>query len=477
MSTKKTQTRTKADTKAVDGPALIQVAASDIIPNPDNPRRDLGDLTELAASIASQGVQQPLVVTPADGDGKHMLIMGHRRRAASVKAGLDTLPCIVRQADTRQQAELMLTENIQRSGLTPMEEARGYARLLDLGETEDAMAKATGRSRATVRRRLKVAAIRPDLVPAAQVSFDQLEQIAEFGDRSDLQAALSRDAGTNNWNSTLALCRQEVAHAVWYSTARKTMQDLGLESVEGVGNIYDDPNGYEVVERCAVGRDLADKLSGLNAHDRDRINSAAIVDSGNLYRRGIILLRRLSEQELVEQERKQAERTEQERIAAENQLQEEKDRQAEEENLARLLDFSERAERLVCEHLDHMAKRATPLQNSRDILAAAVIHMAVYEDDIEGILHDPLYTDPWGEGTCLFEPDDKHRVQAAIHVLLKGMTWEHSATSWTTEDKYGLPMLRDYYAILAMTGYQVSDEEQQALDGSLKKSEEQIPQE
>lgn len=476
MSTKKTQTRTKADTKAVDGPALIQVAVSDIIPNPDNPRRDLGDLTELAASIASQGVQQPLVVTPADGDGKHMLIMGHRRHAASVKAGLDTLPCIVRQADTRQQAELMLTENIQRSGLTPMEEARGYARLLDLGETEDAMAKATGRSRATVRRRLKVAAIRPDLVPAAQVSFDQLEQIAEFGDRSDLQAKLSRAAGTNNWNNALDRCRKEAERAAWYSTARQIMQDLGLESVEGVEDIYDDPTGYEKVARCSVGINLAAKLESLNAHDRDRINSAAIVDSGSDYSRGVILLHRLSERELAEQERQQAEQTEQERRQAEKRLQEEKEQQAEQEAMARLLDFSERAERLVCEHLDHIAKRATPLQNSRDILSAAVIHMAVYEDNIEGILHDPLYTDPWGEGTCLFEPDDKHRVQAAIHVLLKGMTWEHSATSWTTEDKYGLPMLRDYYAILAMTGYQASDEEQQALDGSLKKSEEQTPQ-
>lgn len=474
MSTKKTQTRTKTDTKAVDGPALIQVAASDITPNPDNPRRNLGDLTELAASIASQGIQQPLVVTPADGDGKHMLIMGHRRHAASVKAGLDTLPCIVRQADTRQQAELMLTENIQRNGLTPMEEARGYARLLDLGETEDAMAKATGRSRATVRRRLKVAAIRPDLIPAGQTSFDQLEQIAAFGDRPDLQAELSRAAGTNNWDNALDRCREQVRHAAWFGKVRDTARELGWETVDGLTSAYRTPSGYERIWRLAPGEDLRHRLANLGVEERERVNTLAVADSGEIYNRGVILLHRPTEEEIAERERENAERSEQENRRRAEQAQASRARS---EYVARRAGFARRATRLVSDHLERIVKRATPLPKSRDILAAAVLHADTYRRNVGVSMSDPMLNDPWGTGNRLTEPDDRHRVQAAIYILLKGMTLGQVPSIWASEDHYCLPMLRDYYAILAMTGYQASDEEQQALDGSMKEETEQTPQE
>lgn len=474
MSTKKTPAKAKTVTKAVDGPALIQVAAADITPNPDNPRRNLGDLTELAASIASQGIQQPLVVTPADGQGKHMLIMGHRRHAASVKAGLNTLPCIVRQADTRQQAELMLTENIQRNGLTPMEEARGYARLLDLGETEDAMAKATGRSRATVRRRLKVAAIRPDLIPAGQTSFDQLEQIAAYGDRPDLQAKLSRAAGTNNWDYTLDQCREQVKHAAWFGQVRDTARELGWETVNGLPSAYRTPSGYERIWRLSPGEDLRNCLANLGVEERVRVTTLAVADSGESYNRGAILLHRPTEEEIAERERENAERSEQENRRRAEQAQASRARS---EYIARRAGFARRATRLVSDHLERIVKRATPLPKSRDILAAAVLHTDIYGYSVGVSMSDPMLNDPWGTGNRLTEPDDRHRVQAAIYTLLKGMTLDHLPSTWGSENQHCLPMLRDYYAILAMTGYQASDEEQQALDGSMKDETEQTPQE
>ncbi|MBH9979468.1 ParB/RepB/Spo0J family partition protein [Bifidobacterium sp. W8108] len=474
MSTKKTPAKAKTVTKAVDGPALIQVAASDITPNPDNPRRNLGDLTELAASIASQGIQQPLVVTPADGQGKHMLIMGHRRHAASVKAGLNTLPCIVRQADTRQQAELMLTENIQRNGLTPMEEARGYARLLDLGETEDAMAKATGRSRATVRRRLKVAAIRPDLIPAGQTSFDQLEQIAAYGDRPDLQAKLSRAAGTNNWDYTLDQCREQVKHAAWFGQVRDTARELGWETVNGLPSAYRTPSGYERIWRLSPGEDLRNCLANLGVEERVRVTTLAVADSGESYNRGAILLHRPTEEEIAERERENAERSERENRRRAEQAQASRARS---EYIARRAGFARRATRLVSDHLERIVKRATPLPKSRDILAAAVLHTDIYGYSVGVSMSDPMLNDPWGTGNRLTEPDDRHRVQAAIYTLLKGMTLDHLPSTWGSENQHCLPMLRDYYAILAMTGYQASDEEQQALDGSMKDETQQTPQE
>lgn len=135
------------------------IAATLIGPHARNVRRDLGDLTELSASIAAQGLLQPLVVAP-EGD-EYVLIAGHRRHAAAAKAGVTSLPCIVRtDLDTPAKViAAMLTENLQRTDLTVMEEADAYAQLELLGVKEAAIVKTTGRSRKTVHERLLLASL------------------------------------------------------------------------------------------------------------------------------------------------------------------------------------------------------------------------------------------------------------------------------------------------------------------------------
>jgi ParB/RepB/Spo0J family partition protein len=135
--------------------AMLQVA--EIRPNPGNPRKrfDEGALAELAASIREHGVVEPLVVTRADG--KYLIICGERRWRAAQLAGLETLPCIVRDIDPEAATEIMLIENLQRQDLDPIEEAEGFRELLEHhGYTQDSLAQRVGLSAGQVETRLRL---------------------------------------------------------------------------------------------------------------------------------------------------------------------------------------------------------------------------------------------------------------------------------------------------------------------------------
>ena len=127
--------------------------------HPENPRKDLGDLTELAKSIAVNGVMQNLTVVPTeDKPGEYYALIGNRRHQAAVIAGIEELPCrIVTGMDRREQLSTMLEENMQRNDLTIFEQAQGFQLMLDLGETEDSIAEKTGFSKSTIRHRLNIA--------------------------------------------------------------------------------------------------------------------------------------------------------------------------------------------------------------------------------------------------------------------------------------------------------------------------------
>lgn len=122
----------------------------------DNPRTKLGDLDELAQSIVAHGILEPLIVTP-DGEGGYSLVIGHRRFAAADQAGLDVVPAIIREfEDDRTRREVMLVENLQRSDLDPLEEARAYSQLLALDRTQRDIAESIGRSQSHVSKRLSL---------------------------------------------------------------------------------------------------------------------------------------------------------------------------------------------------------------------------------------------------------------------------------------------------------------------------------
>src|SRR5215831_16678747 len=134
----------------VTGSAEVRPILS-LRPNPLNPRGELdpAGLDELADSIRAQGVLQPLLVTPGG-----VVVAGHRRLAAARQARLTEVPVMVRDLDRAQQQEIMLVENLQRQDLSPVEEARGYRRILDEGHATAQLARRIGVPAARINARL-----------------------------------------------------------------------------------------------------------------------------------------------------------------------------------------------------------------------------------------------------------------------------------------------------------------------------------
>ncbi|MGC2620369.1 MAG: ParB/RepB/Spo0J family partition protein [Acidobacteriaceae bacterium] len=131
-------------------PREIPVGEIDRSPYQTRTRFDEAQLAELAASIAATGVVQPIVVRPIAG-GRFQLIAGERRWLASQRAGKETVPAIVRHASDEQAMEMTIVENLQRTDLNPMEQARAYEQLArEFQLTQEQMAKRTGKDRASV---------------------------------------------------------------------------------------------------------------------------------------------------------------------------------------------------------------------------------------------------------------------------------------------------------------------------------------
>ncbi|HEY6803499.1 MAG TPA: ParB/RepB/Spo0J family partition protein [Pyrinomonadaceae bacterium] len=129
-------------------------------PNPEQPRSDFGDLTELTASIAEKGVLEPLLVKPNRLTGRWMIIAGERRYRSALRAGLKEVPCVEMEVDEGTIAEIALIENMQRKDLTVWEEADGLLSLIErFGYTHDDVARKVGKSRSTVTEAMAIARI------------------------------------------------------------------------------------------------------------------------------------------------------------------------------------------------------------------------------------------------------------------------------------------------------------------------------
>lgn len=137
-----------------------KVAIEFVRPNPRNPRRNFAetDLEELAASIAERGIIQPVVVRQAPNlPDVYEIVAGERRWRAAQRAGLAEIPVVVVEADDRLSLELAIVENVQRSDLNPMEEARGYEQLMaEFNYTQNDLARIIGKSRSHVANTLRL---------------------------------------------------------------------------------------------------------------------------------------------------------------------------------------------------------------------------------------------------------------------------------------------------------------------------------
>jgi ParB family chromosome partitioning protein len=178
------------------------VPLEDIDPNPNQPRRSLGDLSELTASIREKGVLEPILVRPF---GKRFqIIAGERRFRAASEAGLGEIPCIVRESSDAETMELALIENLQREDLSPFEEADGLRSLADTYHyTHEKMAERLGKSRTSITESLSLTQM-PDevreLCRLADIhSKSLLLQVVRQSDRAnmiDFVHRLQQEGGT-----------------------------------------------------------------------------------------------------------------------------------------------------------------------------------------------------------------------------------------------------------------------------------------
>ena len=185
-----------------DQPILVEIPVADVTPNPHQPRVHFDEetLAELAASITQLGVLQPVLVRRV-GDS-YQLIAGERRWRAARRAGLATVPAVVRTTDDVRAVEQALVENLHRQDLTPLEEAAAYQQLIeDFGLTHDDVAQRVGRSRSTVTNTLRLLGLPPGvqhLLADGKLSAGHARALLGTPDRA-LQERLARQAVSEGW--------------------------------------------------------------------------------------------------------------------------------------------------------------------------------------------------------------------------------------------------------------------------------------
>lgn len=182
--------------KAYETDKIVMIDPKHIHPHPNNPRKDLGDLTELRASVKKNGIMQNLTVIPMDEPGEYMALIGHRRSESARLEELEAVPCIIKEGLSElEQLNIMMEENMQRNDLTICEQAQGFQMMLDLGENADSIAEKTGFSKATVYHRLNLAKLDQGLLKKTQEneSFQlslkdlyELEKISDVEKRNEV---------------------------------------------------------------------------------------------------------------------------------------------------------------------------------------------------------------------------------------------------------------------------------------------------
>ena len=176
-------------------PREIPVTDIDRSPYQTRSKFDEVQLAELAASITDTGVVQPLVVRPIAG-GRFQLIAGERRWLASQRAGKETIPAVVRHASDEQAMEMTIVENLQRTDLNPMEQARAYERLArEFALTQEQMAKRTGKDRASVANFLRLLKLPADVqgyVESGTLSFGHAKALLPLEDPQAIHKAAQK---------------------------------------------------------------------------------------------------------------------------------------------------------------------------------------------------------------------------------------------------------------------------------------------
>lgn len=206
---------------------ITMMRIGDVEPNADQPRKnfDSSELEILAESITQYGMIQPITVRAVDGI--YQIVTGERRWRAARMAGISEIPVIIITADDKKAAELALVENIQRSDLNPIEEAEGFASLIqEYGLTQEEAAKRIGKSRTVVTNALRLLSLP-----------EKVRKLIESGELSTGHAKVL--LGINNPEKLEAAANQVVLRALSVRDTEKLVKILNTPSPEPVHIVRD----------------------------------------------------------------------------------------------------------------------------------------------------------------------------------------------------------------------------------------------
>lgn len=235
--------------------------------HPENPRKDLGDLTELANSIKESGIHQNLtVVKKGERFERYTCIIGHRRLAAAKLAGLTEVPCCVADMDYKTQLSTMLVENMQRAELTYIEQADGFQMMMDLGETVESIAEMSGFSKETVKHRLEIAKLDKDKLKASDLTLEDLvylERVTDVEVRNRLLNQCSHANLKYNVDSEIKYAERAAKKAQW----KEYLESLGMKEIPRERNRWSEFKTEKSFSYNAVNPEEFKLNESLNAED------------------------------------------------------------------------------------------------------------------------------------------------------------------------------------------------------------------
>ena len=231
---------------------IVFIKVEQLYPHPDNPRKDVGDVSELTESIKKNGIMQNLTVIPLSAldteaeeqppaDEISMLsdfyvLIGHRRLAACRKAGIEEVPCkIVSNISKREQVSIMLEENMQRNDLTIYEQAQGFQMMLDLGENAESIAEKTGFSKSTVYHRLNLAKLDPKELKkkqdseSYQISLKDLYELEKVPDVEKRNEILKNSKNSDDIAWRVSQAVREAKEAERKKEIIEALENAGVE--------------------------------------------------------------------------------------------------------------------------------------------------------------------------------------------------------------------------------------------------------
>jgi ParB family chromosome partitioning protein len=271
-------------TVAEQAGGLAEIPIAEIRPNPQQPREHFDEeaLAALADSIREVGVLQPVLVRHGE-EGGYELIAGERRWRASRRAGLQTVPALIRVADDTTMLQHAIVENVQREELNPLEEAAAYQQLIeDFSLTHDEVALRVGKSRVTITNTLRLLQLPPSIqryVKDGSLRMGHARALLGTPDRA-FQEQLAKRAATED------LSVREVEAAIKEREASSTTATAAIEKAtsSATGGKLRPPGLLELEDLLGDYLDTRVKISMTPKHGRVQIDFANLEDLERIYR-------------------------------------------------------------------------------------------------------------------------------------------------------------------------------------------------